>query len=144
MFDIYICSSWSNRTRIRSFAARIRNTTNFSVFDFTDMNDRKERVMPPEVVSHSATSYDDFLQQFQHTVRENSEVIRACKLVLLFLPCGIDAHADWAYGVGLGKLSLVIGYPKNGDYLATHLWANAIVEDTTQAIDWLKELEIVS
>lgn len=143
MYDVYISSSWSNKNRVRSLANRIRKECELSVFDFTDENCRKSQSIPHGTIdsfSESISSYKQYLNSYKPyklAVEENKEMIKNCHIVILLLPCDLDATADWAFGVGCGKPSLIIGYPKNGEFSPTHLWAEDIVEDTTEAINWL-------
>ncbi len=63
-------------------------------------------------------------------------------MVILLLPCGCDAHADWAYGMGLGKKSAVMGYPPAGEPTPTHLWADKMFDlDWSALYGWLEELD---
>jgi hypothetical protein len=144
MYDVYISSSWSNKNKVRSLANRIRKECKLSVFDFTDENCRKSQLIPHGViesfVNSNITSYKQYLNSYEPyklAVNENKRIISECQVILLLMPCGLDATADWAYGVGCGKPSLVIGHPKKGDFAPTHLWADDIVEDTTETINWL-------
>jgi len=62
--------------------------------------------------------------------------------VLLLLPCGLDAHSDWALGVGLGKRSAVIGAPPAGERVPSHLWADARLVSDEDVLDWLAADEL--
>jgi hypothetical protein len=53
------------------------------------------------------------------------------------LPCGVNSHADWALGVGMGKKSVVVGCPRKGERSPVYLWADAILENETALMDWL-------
>jgi len=59
-------------------------------------------------------------------------------LVILLLPCGNDAHADWGLGVGMGKHSIVVGHPNKGDRSPVHMWADAILDSLDEAVEYIK------
>ncbi len=142
MYDVYISSSWKNKNKVRSLANQIRNQTNLSVFDFTDEKCRTSKPANHYGIKDykTTTPYLDHLlsdPKYKNAVSENKQQLDGCRFVILLLPCGLDATADWAYAVGKGKKTIVIGYPKDGDFAPTHLWADKIVEKTDEVIEWL-------
>ena len=131
---IYISSSWKNRDKVRELADRLR-VCGHSVFDFTDQENRLAQICPPERFpeqfdpeKHSYAQYLD-RPEWREVVDENRIAIEEAEYIILILPCGVDATADWAYGVGLGKRSIIVGHPKPGERSPVHLWADAIVPD---------------
>lgn len=56
----------------------------------------------------------------------------------MLLPCGIDATADWALGVGLGKFTVIVGHPGKGERSPCHLWADFFCDDINEAALWLQ------
>ncbi|MHB8065394.1 MAG: hypothetical protein ACYDG2_22740 [Ruminiclostridium sp.] len=140
---IYISASWKNRLRVRKLAETLR-ANNHEVFDFTDPQNRKTDEMPPESVPeqfdpvrHIYSRYLD-RKEWREVVNENREEIRKADLVILLLPCGIDATADWALGVGMGKHSIIVGHPNKGERSEVHLWADEILNSKEDIIPWLK------
>ena len=146
--NIYISSSWKNRERVRKLADALRDCGHV-VYDFTDPKCRKAPEIPPEMfpeqfdpAKHLYAEYIHSVPHWRAAVEGNQEALQACDAVVLLLPCGNDAHADWAYAVGLGKKTIVVGSPKAGDRTPTHLWADAIVQDENLEIaTTLYELE---
>ena len=69
----------------------------------------------------------------------NREAIDWCDLVILLLPCGNDGHADWAYGVGRGKSSVVVGMPRAGEQSYTQMWADKILDNPDEVHAYLKK-----
>lgn len=142
-FDIYISSSWKERDRVRALAHHLRQE-GFSVYDFTDPECRQTEEIPPEKFSeqfdphkHIYAKYLD-KPEWRDAVENNQQVLDECRAVVLLLPCGIDATADWAYAVGKGKLTLVLGHPGAGERSPVHLWADMMTQSYTTAINWLK------
>jgi len=132
---IYISSSWKNRENVREMALRLREDGH-KVFDFTDPECRKTEEFPHEkrpkpYDSKKHKSYSTLLRNsdMYAAVMNNQEAIRWCDLVVLLLPCGLDAHADWAYGLGLGKATIIVGTPRDGDTVYTHCWADKVFDD---------------
>jgi hypothetical protein len=132
--NIYISSSWKNRDRVRNMAVRLREFGH-TVYDFTDPKCRNTPEIPPE-------KYPEEFDPDEHIYREyinkpewkaavmcNKEAIEIADLIILLLPCGIDSHADWALGVGMGKKSIVVGHPKKGERSPVHLWADLFVDN---------------
>lgn len=141
---IYISSSWKNREQVRAMAVSLRDNGH-EVYDFTDPNCRKTCEIPPESYPeqfdpkrhHYPTYLDN--PDWRMAVNENRKSLQWCDAVLLLLPCGIDSTADWALAVGMGKTSIVIGHPKAGERSPVHLWADDMVDDIDEAIDWVNE-----
>ena len=142
---IYISSSWKNRDHVRS-AASILRKFGHEVYDFTDANCRKTPEIPPEKFPEQFDPekhfYSEYLSrpEWRNAVEENKKAIEWCDVVLLLLPCGIDATADWAYGVGLGKKSCVVGHPKKGERSPVHLWADEIFGGFADALHWIDSI----
>ncbi|MCR4436843.1 MAG: hypothetical protein QHH06_14590 [Clostridiales bacterium] len=139
---IYISSSWKNREEVRKLAVTLRRH-GCEVFDFTDPACRKTHEAPPEMFPEqfdpSKHRYKEYIDrpEWRDAVAENREAIANSDLILLLLPCGIDATADWAYGVGLGKPSIIVGQPRAGERSAVHLWAEAILESADEAVSYI-------
>lgn len=135
---IYLSSSWKQRVRVRDFAIRLRGIGH-DVYDFTDPACRKTPEIPPErfpdEFDPERQLYVDYIQhvpEWRQAVMCNKEALEACDLVILMLPCGSDAHADWALAVGMGKPSIVCGQPRKGERTPSHLWADRIMRDENE------------
>ena len=119
-------------------------TQGHTVYDFTDPTCRKTPEIPPEKYPEpfdpAKQSYEDYLDkpEWRAAVIENRAALDRCDVMVLLLPCGNDGHADWAYAVGRGKRSVVVGYPKPGDRSPTHMWADTILETQTGVLAWLQ------
>lgn len=147
---VYIASSWKQRGRVRDVAERLI-TQGHEVYDFTNpLHSPGAPPMPPENYPEQFDPekhiYGDYLdvEEWRQKVNRNRRALEWCDLVLLLLPCGLDAHADWAYAVGQGKHSLIAGHPPAGERTPSHLWANAIVETDELAISMLRPNSIFS
>lgn len=140
---IYLSASWKKRSEVRELAETLRKY-NYEVFDFTDPQNRKKDEIPPERILEqfdpSRHIYSEYLdrKEWREVVNENREEIKKADLIILMLPCGIDATADWALGVGMGKHSIIVGHPGKGERSEVHLWADEILESTEDIIPWLK------
>lgn len=144
-WDIFISASWKQRGRVRVLANQLRNR-GFSVYDFTDSRCRRTPEIPPEAFPeefdpkiHDYAGHLARLSSLRAAVDENREALDNCRLVALLLPCGLDSQADWAYAVGAGKRSVVVGHPPAGERSPDHLWADAIVPDEAALFAWLVE-----
>jgi hypothetical protein len=130
---IYISSSWKNREQVRELALLLRDN-NFEVYNFTDPKCRRTPEIPPEWFPEQFDPekhiYSQYLNrpEWLDAVSENQEHIATADLIVLLLPCGVDSTADWALGVGMGKVSFVVGYPKAGERSPVHLWANVMLD----------------
>lgn len=142
---IYLASSWKNRDKVREMAVRLRKDGH-KVYDFTDPECRKtaetpheKRPKPYDPALHK--SYAALLRNsdMYASVMNNQEAIRWCDLVVLLLPCGLDAHADWAYGLGLGKATVICGLPRPGDTVYTHCWADKVLDNPDDVYRYIKE-----
>lgn len=140
--NIYLSSSWKQRERVRAMAIALRKH-GFTVYDFTDPECRRAPELPPErfpeqfdPAKHRYGAYLRGNPNFAPAVFGNRDAILAADLVLLMLPCGNDAHSDWAFGVGTGALSCIVGRPVAGDRTPTHLWATDFADTDEEAIEW--------
>lgn len=131
--NIYLSSSWKNRARVRALAIRLRQDGH-EVYDFTDPACRNTPEIPPEAFPDEFDPerilYDQYLQavpQWRAAVECNRRALDRCDCVVLMLPCGNDAHADWAYAVGKGKASIVCGQPRKGERTPSHMWCDRFV-----------------
>jgi len=137
---IYISSSWKNRKTVRALASQLKDAGH-SVFDFTDQKNRIAKICPPEKFPEQFNpekhSYREYLDrpEWRSVVNENQYAVECCDLVVLLLPCGIDATADWAYGVGCGKRSIIVGSPVAGERSPVHLWADHMVDTIDEVFD---------
>ncbi|ATW26955.1 hypothetical protein [Candidatus Formimonas warabiya] len=140
---IYISASWKKRVLVRELAETLR-AHNHEVFDFTDPECRRNHETPPEMfpeqfdpVKHIYSQYLN-RKEWRNAVNENREAIKWADLIILLLPCGIDATADWALGIGMGKHSIIVGYPDKGDRSEVHLWADALLNSVEEVVPWLE------
>ena len=135
--NIYISSSWKNREIVRELAQGLR-TKGENVFDFTNPQDRKCEPIPPEryleQFDPDKHNYFEYLNkpEWGDAVRENRKKLTQSDVVILLLPCGIDATADWAFAVGKGKYTIIIGHPLKGERSPVHLWADWFVKDVDE------------
>src|SRR5262249_18000785 len=130
--NIYISSSWKQRERVRALAIRLR-AAGHEVYDFTDPACRNTPAIPPERFpeqfdpeKHVYHEYISAVPEWRAAVQCNYQALIRADLCVLLLPCGNDAHADWAFAVGIGCKNAVVGQPKVGDRTPSHLWADAI------------------
>jgi hypothetical protein len=144
--NIYISSSWKNREQVREIAIKLRETGH-EVYDFTDPNCRKTPEIPPEKYpeefdpdKHNYKAYIN-KPEWKNAVMENRTAIGSSDLIVLLLPCGIDSHADWAYGVGMGIKSVIIGHPRKGERSPVHHWADRMFDDFAEFYTWMKACE---
>lgn len=144
MYDVYISSSWKNRNEVRSLAWHMR-AAGLKVYDFTDPDCRETEEIPPEKFPEQFDPeqhvYREYLDrpEWRGAVEANQRALDNSRAVLMLLPCGIDSTADWAYAVGQGKPTIIVGHPRAGERTPTHLWADALVEDYAEATRWLEE-----
>lgn len=142
---IYISASWKNRKLVRELAQTLR-LYGHEVFDFTDRNCRQNYETPPEMFPEqfdpSKHIYREYIDrdEWRDAVNENREAIKWSDLIILLLPCGIDATADWALGIGMGKRSIIVGHPKKGERSEVHLWADAILNDPNDILPWIDNI----
>lgn len=140
---IYISASWKNRSLVRDLAINLR-LCGHEVFDFTDPTCRKTHEIPPEMFPEkfdpSKNIYSKYInrKEWKDVVNENREAIKWAELIILLLPCGIDATADWALGIGMGKHSIIVGHPNKGERSEVHLWADDILENTDEIVPWIE------
>ena len=128
--NVFIASSWKQRTRVRALAVSLRSAGH-EVYDFTDPACREQPEIPPErfpdafdPVHHVYREYIQAVPEWRGAIEGNRRALERCDLVVLLLPAGNDAHSDWAYAVGAGKRSLVVGHPNAGDRTPSHMWAS--------------------
>jgi len=81
-------------------------------------------------------------KEWRDAVNENRDEIKKADLLILLLPCGIDATADWALGVGTGKKTIIVGHPGKGERSQVHLLADYILDSIEDIIPWLKTLTL--
>lgn len=140
---IYISASWRNRLLVRNLAETLRKHKH-DVFDFTDPNNRETHETPPEMFPEqfdpSQHIYSKYLdrKEWRDVVNENQEQIKKADLIILLLPCGIDATADWAFGVGMGKHTIIVGHPDKGERSEVHLWADDLLDSKEDILPWLE------
>lgn len=146
---VYISSSWKNRDRVRFLATILRNHGH-KVYDFTDPACRLTVEIPPERFPEqfdpSKHIYSAYLDraEWRNAVEENKKAIEWSDVIILLLPCGIDSTADWAYGLGRGKSSCIVGHPKKGERSPVHLWADVMVDGLEEAVLWVHQKEAAS
>lgn len=145
--QVYISSSWKQRDVVKELSQKLEEV-GCLVYDFTS-NSNSTAPIPPEKFSeqfdpeeHDYATYLD-RKEFWEKMAENRKAIKKCDLVLLLLPCGNDAHADWGLGVGLGKTTIVVGSPIKGDRSPVHLWADTILPSVEEAITWITHFKEV-
>lgn len=144
--NTYISSSWKNRNEVRNLAIKLRKLGHY-VYDFTDLNCRQSPGIPPETFPElfdpAKHRYSKYINrpEWKAAVEENRRAIEWSDLVILLLPCGNDSHADWALGIGLGKLTVVVGNPCTGERSLVHNWANKIFDTVEEFVDWLLKAE---
>jgi len=143
---IYISSSWKNRERVRALAMELRRGGH-EVYDFTDPNCRSVPEIPPERFpeqfdpeEHIYREYINSVPYWRQAVEGNQQALNWCDAVVLLLPCGNDGHSDWAYGVGRGKLNVVVGQPKAGDRTPTHMWSDEILDSDDEVAAYFGNL----
>ncbi len=141
---IFISASWKKRDEVRKLAKSLRRE-GFVVYDFTDPKNRKSKPVPPEGTGSfgpSRQSYARYIDrpEWLATVHENMRAIRDSDIVVMLLPCGNDATADWAYAVGLGKTTYIVGNPGGGKRSLNHLWADRIFDGERALLDYLRVL----
>lgn len=129
-------------------AVRLRKDGH-KVYDFTDPACRKTEEFPhekrPEAYDPSVhKSYAELLRKnsskgMYAAVMNNQEALRWCDLVVLLLPCGIDAHTDWAYALGQGKATVIVGSPHAGDISYNHCWAEKVLDNPEDFYKYVKE-----
>lgn len=143
---IYISASWKQRKQVRELAHILRHNGH-QVFDFTDPSNRKTPEAPPEQFPDkfdpSQHVYSEYLnkQVWRDVVYENREAIKDSDLIIMLLPCGIDATADWALGVGMNKRTIIVGQPLQGNSSEVHLWADAILEKIDDILPWINSIK---
>ena len=140
---IFIAASWKQRERVRILADRLRKM-DFGVYDFTDPHCRKVKEVPPESIAEDFNpekeKYWDYVnkKEWFAAVEENRINLDACSMLVLLLPCGMDAMADWAYVVGQRKPTFLVGNPQKGGKCLVHNWATGWFADDEQLINFLR------
>lgn len=139
---IFIAASWKERQRVRNLAIELRRRK-YWVYDFTDPNCRVTPEIPPEQFPEqfdpARHTYGDYINrpEWEKAIAENFREIDACDVLLLLLPCGFDATADWAYAVGRGKVTYLIGSPRAGERVPTHTKATRWFPTEADALEFL-------
>ena len=142
-YSIFIASSWKQRERVRALADALREMV-LSVYDFTDPRCRKTPEIPmekyPEQFDPAKHNYWEYIgrPEWQAAIDENFENIDRCTMLVLLLPCGIDATADWAYAVAKGKRTYIVGNPRAGERSPVHRKANGWFADERQFMAFLQ------
>jgi len=142
---IYISASWKKREEVRTLAEKLRELGH-EVFDFTDHKCRNTPEIPPEKFPEQFDpekhNYHYYLDrpEFRFAMSENYHAIAWADLIILLLPCGLDATADWALGVGMGKSSIIVGHPGVGVRCPTHLWADLFTESIDDVVQSLSSV----
>jgi hypothetical protein len=141
--DIYISSSWKMRDQVRQLADRLQET-GLSVYDFTNPACRDSPEIPPEEFpeqfdpeKHDHGDYLRSVPVWRDAMDSNRKALDSCSIVVLLLPCGLDAHADAYYALGRGKRLIVCGSPHKGDRTLTHLWAEVILPSPQDVVVYL-------
>lgn len=143
---IFLASSWKNREKVRAIAIELR-AAGHNVYDFTDPGYRSVPPIPPERFPDrfdpAAGEYRDYLNRWEwvSVMEENKLALNWCDVVILMLPCGLDAHADAYYAHGLGKTLIITGHPGRGERSFVHLWADKIVSAVEDLVGVLKAFE---
>jgi hypothetical protein len=142
MFDLYISSSWKQRERVRNLAIQLRNV-GLTVYDFTDPACRDTPEVPPEKYpeqfdpeKHIYREYLESQPEWKMAVECNRRALNNSSMVVLLLPCGLDSHADWAYAVGKGKYTAVVGSPKAGERTPSHMWCDEMLDSDDDIEGW--------
>lgn len=141
-YDVYLSASWKQRTRVRALALRLR-AAGYSVYDFTDPSCRCTPEFPPEAFPElfdpTCHVYREYLRRadWYQAVQANRRALERSTVCAMLLPCGIDATADWALAVGLGRITCVVGHPPAGERSPVHLWADAMLDTDDELLDWL-------
>ncbi len=143
--NIYLSSSWKNRDRVRALAITLR-TGGHEVYDFTDPACRGVPEIPPERFpdqfdpeKHVYATYLNTAPEWRAAVMFNQKALDKCDMVVLMLPCGADAHSDWAYAVGKGRQSVIVGHPKAGERTPSHMWANDFLEKDEDVLKYVNQ-----
>jgi hypothetical protein len=143
---VYISSSWKNRERVRALAKELEGAGYF-VYDFTNPKHRATPDVPPERYpeqfdpeKHDYAEYLRTNPEWKMAVMGNMAALKGCDVCVLLLPCGLDAHSDWAFAVGRGKVSAVVGHPQKGERVPTHLWAETMLPSDSDVLPWLDQL----
>lgn len=141
---VYISSSWKNRQRVRALAEQLRGAGH-EVYDFTDPASRGVPEIPPEAFTEQFDPdkhvYRRYIQrsEWREAVMGNKRALDDCDVCVLLLPCGNDAHADWAYAVGRGRVTAVVGAPRAGERTPTHMWADVFLDEDADVVTFVGE-----
>jgi hypothetical protein len=71
----------------------------------------------------------------------NRRALNNSSMVVLLLPCGLDSHADWAYAVGKGKYTAVVGSPKAGERTPSHMWCDEMLDSDDDIEGWCLDVK---
>lgn len=142
--NIYISTSWKQRKLVKEYTAKLR-ALKHTVYNFTETPNETQSIPPEyflEQFDPATMNYKEYITktEFILKMKENWKAIHNCDLIILLLPAGNDAHADWSLGVGLGKHTIVVGHPVKGDRSPTHLWANVILTDIDETLSYVQSL----
>ena len=113
---IYTATSWKNEAFIKRLAIILR-TYGHDVYCFAEQGAGQHVFMWPDVVDpeddgisclHNWNSRKAFDIDFKH--------LNDCDAVILYNPCGRDAHLEAGYAKGKGKLLYILGSWPKGEY----------------------------
>jgi hypothetical protein len=143
IMNIYIASSWKNRSQVNEVARKLRNMGH-KVYDFTDPCCRSADGIPPEQYPKEFDpekhQYSVYIHNpaWMSAVEEDFGAIQKAEIVVLLLPCGNDAHADFGAAIGMGKTTVVVGQPKKGERSPVHTWANRVLDTVDELYNYIK------
>jgi hypothetical protein len=145
--NIYISSSWENRDEVRRMAVMLRSC-GYSVYDFTDADSPKNTEIPckkyPEEFDPGIHKYSIYINKpaWKSLAMANLRTIQTADFIILLLPCDANSHICWAYGVGLGIPSAVVGQPRKGEKTPLHHLADHFFDTVDDFISWIEVKEM--
>jgi nucleoside 2-deoxyribosyltransferase len=140
---IYIASSWKNAAKVRETAQLLRDAGH-EVYDFTD-GEKHYSFNLSEIADPKTITQFDLMRMPQSwkAFAADKAGIDWADVVLLLLPAGNSAHAEMAYAIGKGKMAIITGDFKPGDYDVMRLFADVITPDMNEAIEYLNHWDKV-
>lgn len=109
---IYVASSWRN-ARYPSVIERLRSE-GFDFYDFRHPTEGDDGFSWREVdPAWESWSPDRFATMLDHPVARRGfdsdmRALHAADVVLLVMPCGRSAHLEAGFGIGAGKLGIIL------------------------------------